>query len=188
MTFKNYTSITQKHLKECLVYNEKTGIFTWKVRPIDHFCDLRAQKIWNTRYSGKKAGTQFNNGSGKFYLKITISYKTIHAHRIAWMMVRGEWPLEIDHSDGNGLNNKWLNLSNGTHIDNCKNTRIRPDNKSGVVGVSRCCKSNRWIARIGSGNNNVVGRCIDFFEAVCARKSAEIKLNYHKNHGSNRPL
>ena len=23
----------------------------------------------------------------------------------------------------------------------------------------------------------------DFFEACCARKSAEIKLDYHKNHG-----
>lgn len=32
-------------------------------------------------------------------------------------------------------------------------------------------------------NRNYLGRFFDFFEACCVRKSAEIKLNYHKNHG-----
>jgi hypothetical protein len=114
-----------------------------------------------------------------------ISYK---AHRVIWLWVYGNAPeTEIDHIDGNKLNNRIANLRNVTRIENLKNKRRYTTNKTGICGVHFCNTWGRWLATISTGNiKRVVCRSLDFFEACCARKSAELKYDFHPNHGVRR--
>jgi hypothetical protein len=55
---------------------------------------------------------------------------------------------EIDHIDGNGLNNQKSNLRICTHAENMKNSKKRKDNSSGFKGIHFIKQNKRWQARI----------------------------------------
>lgn len=61
-------------------------------------------------------------GKGSFFI-----------HRIIWVMINGsvDENNDIDHVDGNGLNNKHKNLREVPKTINSRNSRKRSDNKSG---------------------------------------------------------
>lgn len=50
----------------------------------------------------------------------------------------------------------------------------------GVYFVERTLKPPYWRVHIGEA---LVGKYDSFFEACCARKSAENRHEYHENHG-----
>ena len=54
--------------------------------------------------------------------------------------------LDVDHRDGDGLNNRRNNLRKATTSQNICNQRIRSDNTSGLKGVSP--RYGKWQARI----------------------------------------
>lgn len=62
---------------------------------------------------------------------------TYQIHRIIWVMVNGtvEQDNDVDHRDGNGLNNKIDNLREVPKSINSRNSRKRSDNKSGTSCV-----------------------------------------------------
>ena len=68
---------------------------------------------------------------------------------------------------------------------NARNKRRSSRNKTGITGVCWKGRTGNWEAYISSrdGRRNL-GSFHDFFEACCARKSAEIRNGYHPNHGS----
>ncbi len=69
-------------------------------------------------------------------------------HRLAWLYMTGAWPeFEIDHIDGDGLNNRFANLRVATHGENMRNARLRSDSTSGRKGVQPT-RAGRWTARI----------------------------------------
>jgi hypothetical protein len=53
---------------------------------------------------------------------------------------------EVDHINGDGLDNRRGNLRPATRSENQRNSRLRSDNTSGYKGVSLCGK--RWQASI----------------------------------------
>jgi hypothetical protein len=57
--------------------------------------------------------------------------------RIIWTLLNGEIPedYDIDHIDQNGLNNKIENLRCVPKSINSRNTKLRSDNKTGLVGI-----------------------------------------------------
>jgi hypothetical protein len=55
---------------------------------------------------------------------------------------------EIDHADGNGLNNQISNLRLCTHIQNSRNRRKLPNLTSKYKGVSFHSQTNRWVSHI----------------------------------------
>ena len=91
---------------------------------------------------------------GKKYLQlcITINGKQLKylLHRVVWMFVTGEDPgdWEIDHIDGNGLNNSFANLRKANRSQNMCNSRLTADNSSGFKGVSYCKQTKKWKASI----------------------------------------
>lgn len=161
--------ITQKYLQSILEYNPDTGIFTWKI-DVDN----------NVKY-GNTAGNVNNKG----YMRIAINKKSYLAHRLAWLYVYGEFPLEqIDHTNHDRTDNRIDNLRCVSNQENAMNASKRKDNKSGTVGVSWYNRYNKWVVQIKANNKRIhLGYFTDINDAIAARKQAEIKYGYHKNHG-----
>jgi hypothetical protein len=66
--------------------------------------------------------------------------------------------LDIDHIDGNKLNNQGGNLRIATHAQNLRNKRKTKQNKSGFKGVSFCKKTMKWRSLIdASGKQYLLG-------------------------------
>jgi hypothetical protein len=106
-----------------------------------------------------------------------IFYQQVLAHRVAWKIMTGVDPTEIDHIDGNRGNNKWSNLRDGTRSDNLRNVSLKRNNKSGSMGVSFSKRQQKWIASIWLGSFDSKE------EAIEIRKKYEALLGYHANHG-----
>lgn len=171
--------ISQKDIKTLLSYNKKTGSFHWKFRDRSLFKSDRYWKWWNKRYSGKEAGCIANG-----YRIIRINSCNYMSHRLAWIYETGKDACGIDHIDHNGSNNKLSNLREATQQENCKNQSPRTNNASGVTGVCWTTARGRWLAFINvNGKGKHLGTFRDFDKAVSARKKAEVKYGYHKNHG-----
>ena len=80
--------------------------------------------IWNRRierrkakYRGKQTGTLRKDG----YKVVVFNGKLYLSSRLAWFYMTREWPNEIDHIDRNPSNDRWINLRDVTHSENCKN-------------------------------------------------------------------
>ena len=138
---------------------------------------MSGAKAFNARHAGKEAFTSLKDG----YRRGLLLKQGVYAHRVIWKMMTGDDPDEIDHIDGNPLNNALNNLRTGAGI-NQKNSRIRVDNTSGQVGVVR--RGNRWIAQIGvNGTTEHIGIYDTKEEAISARKGREVEYGFHLNHG-----
>lgn len=86
--------------------------------------------------------------------------------------------MDVDHIDGNGLNNQRSNLRLCTASQNTINRNIPRNNTTGVKGVVLRKSKNRYMAQIGvSGKVIYLGMFKTLHEAAGARKLAEIK--YH---------
>lgn len=159
--------LTQERLKELLHYNPETGIFNWKVKIGSVLC-------------GNEAGCIMHNGYGYSYIVIGINKKSYRAHRLVWLYVNGHLPNGIiDHKDHDGLNNKITNLRDTSYSGNGKNRVLGKNNTSGCIGVSWNKSLHKWRASISIDRNPAhIGYFDSYFEAVCARKSAEGKYNY----------
>lgn len=180
--------LTQKYLQECFDYNPKTGDLVWKERPLDHFSCENGHKIFNNRNAGKIAGSIVRKHYNKKYYRVMLIGRQRKNHRIIWMLIYGEWPDQIDHINGNGLDNRLCNLRNVDTAENNRNLRFNRSNKSGCMGVYFHKITGKWRAFIGINKRKIdLGSYYDWFEAVCARKSAESYYGFHKNHGLKRP-
>jgi hypothetical protein len=60
--------------------------------------------------------------------------------------------LDVDHKDGDGLNNRRDNLRPATKSQNMRNRRMGCNNTSGFKGVYLHKESGKWVAQIKSGS------------------------------------
>lgn len=184
--------ISQKELKRLLSYNPSTGIFVWKRRCVSMFKSTKRRNAysscasWNTRYAGKRAGCKSDLGGSGIREYISIKKKAYFSHRLAWLYMTGSFPnKDIDHINGIPIDNRFCNLRDVTVIENARNKRMQNDNTTGVTGVSWNKEKKKWKAYINLKNKNIhIKYESSFFEAVCARKSAERSLGFHLNHGT----
>lgn len=161
--------LQQKYLKQILHYNPETGIFTWK-----KYRNQLAKK-------GDTAGTTDYTG----YTRIKIHAKKYQAHRLAFLYMKGRFPEKcVDHINHKTGDNRWCNLRDVTRIENGRNCRIGKNNKSGMVGVSWDTQSKKWSAGLYICKKRIhLGIFSNKKDAFKARKEANIKYGFHKNHG-----
>lgn len=162
-----------------LIYNHVTGELTRKLL-------TDRDDRWNKRFANKPAGTVIKdkNGDGK-YIYVYVEGKLYPAHRLAWTIYYGQPPAGyIDHINGNGLDNRIENLRCVDATGNAKNRKKSPYNRCGISGVVWVESQQKWQVTVKDGGKQIIiGRYGDFFEAACARKSAEPLYGYHANHG-----
>lgn len=172
-----------KHFK----YNPETGELIWKPRAgID-----RHEKTFNTRCAGKNAAHEMkkiNPNSRTTYFRTILYNKQYLTHRLVWAMHYGEWPkkpLVIDHIDGNGLNNKILNLRVTTNTGNSRNCRLSKNNTSGVNGVWYHKQCKKWVAELMYNRKKIsLGLFSNINDAKIATESARVALGFHDLHGT----
>jgi hypothetical protein len=155
--------ITREEVLQLIEPNFETGKLCWKVR----------------RGGPAIAGGEVGSIVGS-YLKVKLKGKSYPVHRIIWLLATGEHPDRfVDHINGNRLDNRLCNLRLVTKAENAKNRRTTKTSTSGLNGVVWASDRKKWRAFIRWDNRlEHLGTHDDFFEAVCARKSAEVRYAY----------
>jgi hypothetical protein len=163
-----------EYIRERLAYDPNTGVLTWR------YCEAMRRE-WNTRYSGAVAGADSDQG----YRSISIDDRPHRAHRLAWLIMHGEWPVDqLDHINGDRADNRISNLRDVGHTENCRNAATPRNNTSGVVGVRQRKATGKWEAKIKVDYRTIhLGYFANLADAIAARLAAEITYGFHSNHG-----
>ena len=166
-----HANITPELLRQLLRYEPDTGKLFWLERPASMFSSVSHCRTWNTRFSGKEA---FTYACPRGYRQGAIFDKLQKAHRVAWMIARGDIPdgMVIDHLDGNQSDNRLLNLRLATQSENLFNKRAQANSKTGVKGVSLHSLTNKWVASV---RQNGKQKYLGLFDSIDEAKEAYIK-------------
>lgn len=96
--------LTYERAKECISYDPETGNFTW-LKTLNAFA-----------IAGKPIPGSIG---GRGYPRLQIDRATHSMHRVAWLLMTGEWPAEtIDHINCIKTDNRWANLRAATVTQN----------------------------------------------------------------------
>ena len=100
------------------------------------------------------------------------SRTTVKLHRL----IAGVGGLDVDHVDGNGLNNRRSNLRACSRSKNSRNQVVNRDTSSGIKGVSFNKRLSKWHSYIKLDGKRIH---LGFFEskdeAAAFRRAAELK-------------
>lgn len=132
---------------------------------------------------GAEAGS-FDNQKSHIYRRVKIGGIRYKIADLVWFYHHGVMPEKIlDHINHVSTDDRIENLREVTPRENARNRRISVHNTSGVIGVDW---AGGWQARIqdNDGNRVYLGTFLDIDDAIQARKDAESKYGYHKNHGT----
>lgn len=179
-----YHDISIELLRQLVSYDPETGHLTWLVRTEETNQGRGGAALAraNKRMAGKPAFiTPHKDG----YLAGAIFGRSVMTHRVAWAIFHGEWPVgHIDHINGKPADNRIVNLRVVTRSQNQRNRKLSKANSSGYSGVFMAPHSCNWHAQISVEGKRVrLGIFRNFDDAVRARREAEEKFGYHKNHG-----
>lgn len=162
---KTKRKVTRERLLQKLDLDVSTGNFIWK----------------ETHRKGHVAGIVATE-RGKSYRRIRIDDELIMAHALVWLAVHGEFPMfELDHINGNGLDNRPENLERSNRLRNNSNTSARHD-----AAEHRCVHLNGsyWQLIVKYAKKHfVVSGFETAKEAAIARGFLEVLLPRGVNHG-----
>lgn len=128
-------SITLERLRSLIAYDPALGTFTWKVQQ------------GKSRVGSAVGHVQHG------YAKACIDKEQLRLSRVAWFMTHGVWPSgQIDHIDGNKLNNRISNLRDVPMSVNMQNRySVRRKNDGLPYGVSPSRDGKKFVANIRVG-------------------------------------
>lgn len=137
-------------ISKIVTYNPDTGAFTYLNVTEDMFPGAKYPHVicasWNARFSGRPAFSVTGQGG---YLYGSILGARYLAHRVAWGLHTGSWPINcIDHVNGDPSDNRIGNLREATHSQNQHNRVAYKNNTSGYKGVSWNKGACKWQASI----------------------------------------
>lgn len=159
---------------ELFRYDYETGILYWRWRVNSHVPKTL------------EAGTQ-NKLNG--YLYVTVHGRRYLVHRVVMLMCYGFCGegLEVDHINHVQNDNRLVNLRFVTHRGNMRNKSVSSKSTTGVTGVSFLKAGKKYIAQIRVNRKLIYLGIFDTLEeAAAARAEANLKFNFHNNHGKGR--
>jgi len=153
--------ITQKELKEALIYEPEQGIF------------LR-RKNYDVAGNWEPSG----------YVRIYVSDRKYLAHRLAWLYMYGCFPIgKLDHINMDKHDNRIANLRLATVSQNAMNKKIMSNNSTGYKGI--ICVNGKYHAQIKVGDKRM--RSVPFKKPEDAHakyiRMAEKYFGEFANHG-----
>lgn len=98
----------------------------------------------------------------------------VYLHRVVAKTADG---MATDHIDGDGLNNRKVNLRPATNQQNSRNMRLSATNSSGVKGVYWAERERRWVAEIYAGRKVCLGYFVSKEDAAAAYAKASADLH-----------
>lgn len=154
----------------------------WKLapNPRDGYVWKEGQRPGAARV-GKPVGYVDANG----YRRVHINGVQLKLHRVVFALNAGRWPQDLDHIDGDRLNNDISNLRETNTVENGRNQKLHSRNTSGTVGVYWHERHQKWVASIGvRGRLKHLGTFASKNEAMRARKEAERRIGFSERHGN----
>jgi len=132
----NDPNVSHDEIKRRFVYDPVNGKLNYRIAPPNQPQSL----------VGTEAGYIRDCKYGK-YRVVKIGKVAVYAHRLIWFYIFGEWPKgQIDHHNGNKLDNRVVNFRVSTQSQNKSNSKKPRSNTSGYKGVVKC--GLRWKAQI----------------------------------------
>lgn len=123
--------LTAERLRELLHYDPLTGVLTW-------------------RATGEVATGRPNKDG---YLRVWIDGKLYYAHRVIFLMEKGELPPRVDHEDLDVANNRIGNLRAADASRNGANAAVRPG-RTLPKGVTFRKRTGNFVAQITVNRKN----------------------------------
>ena len=161
--------LTQEYLKDHFFYNADTGDLFWR----------KKTSVFSKIAVGDVAGCTAKDGRKA----VTVLNKRHYIHRIIFLYMYGFCPKQIDHINHNPSDNRLANLRPASPSVNQRNRSLNKNNTSGFNGVRM--RRGRWLAQVKINNKVIdLGSYIRKADAITARKEANEKYNFHKNHGA----
>ena len=145
---------------------------------LDMFSYADGKLYWRKKTSRKtvvgcEAGTLRKTDG---YRQVMIDRRLYRTHRLVYLYHFGNMPEIVDHINRDVSDNRIENLRAATRTENAYNSKLRPDNTSGVKGVTWCKNKRKWVARIYVNRSCInLGRFVDMTEAVKAVTAARTK-------------
>lgn len=156
-------------------YDRETGVLYWR------------NKNRTTTWHKYVAGTY--GGAKDGYRRVRVDGKICQEHRVIMMLCFGHIPenAEIDHINHVRDDNRLVNLRFATQGENLKNQSVSSKSTTGVTGVYFSKSRNKFIAQIKMDRQvHYLGCYNTLEEAAAARAEANLKFNFHNNHGKGR--
>jgi hypothetical protein len=161
-------NLTAEQLRLVVSYDPETGVFT--------------QRNDAGRHARWKAGRPMGHVAATGYLTIRLVKRLHQAHRLAWLYVHGAWPSkDIDHRNGDRLDNRIDNLRDVSNETNRQNTKLaRSDSSTQIQGVHFSASRGVYSANVRHR-----GRCyfLGYHETAEAARAAYVSAKSRLHDG-----
>lgn len=164
--------IDQDIVKRFFRYNPDTGEF-------HRIAFVNNQGVLYSRESAVESKHQHG------YFIAVVNGKRYRVHHLIFLYMTGSMPdKDVDHINGDRIDNRWCNLRLVDRVDNQRNQGVRTDNLTGRTGVYWYPPLNKYQAQITVNGKRIhLGYFEQQDDAITARQAAEVKHGFHANHG-----
>lgn len=154
------------------IYDRRPSIIEWDIAKIPLW--INAKDWYAIVDKSLSYLDKYNRSLSKRWYPACDSWRTMHK---AIMWVVNKW-YEVDHINGNKLDNRMVNLRVITHRENIANrTRNNKNNTSWYIWVRWRKDTHKWCANIKVNYKNIsLWSFINIEDAISARKKAEERL------------